>query len=258
MEILGVDIGATGIKGAIVDTLNGKMVTPRLRILTPQPSNPEHISETVLSLVDQIGWKGPAGAGFPAVVRAGVVYTAANIDPTWIGVDAGQLFSSCTGCRFSITNDADAAGIAEMMFGAGRGNEKGVVMVLTLGTGIGSALFSDGVLVPNLELGHLQIRGKDAERRASDGTRQQKDLSWKQWARRVSEYLSYLEALFWPDLFIIGGGGSKHFDKIAPFIHLRTKMIPAQYLNEAGIVGAALFAGMQESTASTAKDTSLG
>jgi len=259
MEILGIDIGGTGIKGALVDTSLGKLVTPRERIKTPQPSTPENVAVTVQELVNLFKWRAPVGAGFPAVVREGVVFTAANIDPTWVGVNADVLFQQFTGCPFTVKNDADAAGFAEMRFGAGREHQKGVVMILTLGTGIGSAVFSNGVLVPNLELGHVELKGKDAETITSDAVRQRKELSFKEWARRVQTYLQYLERIFWPDLFIIGGGGSKHFAKIAPYIKLRTNIIPAHFLNEAGIIGAALFAEERlSSSASASKNSTLG
>jgi polyphosphate glucokinase len=258
MEALGIDIGGTGIKGAVIDTRTGQLVTPRQRLLTPVPSDPTHVSQTVSEIVRALGWSGIAGAGFPSVVRSGVVYTAANVDPEWIGTDCNALLSKTTNCKFFVTNDADAAGMAEMKFGAGMDYKKGVAMMITLGTGIGSAVFTDGVLVPNLELGHLIIRGKDAERRASDATRQRKNLSWEEWAIRVEEYFQYLEAIFWPDVFIIGGGGSKYFDKFSPFVHLRTRMIPARFLNEAGIVGAALFAEQKSlSSTSFAENTPL-
>jgi polyphosphate glucokinase len=189
-------------------------------------------------------WKGPVGCGFPAVVRDGMVYTAANIDQGWIGTNAAALFTQETRCRTIVLNDADVAGMAEMKFGAGRDCQRGVVIMLTLGTGIGSAIFTDGHLLPNTEFGHMKIREKDAEKRASDATRQSKDLSWEKWSERLNEYLAEIEKLFWPDLIIIGGGVSKEYKKFFPYLHTQAKIVPAKLLNNAGIVGAAL-AGAQ-------------
>lgn len=241
MEILGIDIGGTGIKGAPVNVKTGKLLTERYRLPTPQPSKPDPIADTVAEIVDHFEWKGPIGCTFPAVIKKGVVYTAANVDPGWIAVNGEKLLKKKTKRPVMLLNDADAAGLAEMQFGAGRG-KSGVAAVLTFGTGIGSALFIDGTLVPNTELGHIEVRGKDGERRASDRVRQEKDLSWKQWAARVEEYLGRIEALLSPDLIIIGGGASKKADKFLPHVNLRTKIIPARLLNDAGIVGAALAA----------------
>lgn len=241
MEILGIDVGGTGIKGATVNTETGDMTTERYRLPTPEHARPDEVAATVKELVDHFGWQGPVGMGFPAVVQNGVVRTAANIHKTWIGTDAVALFNQRTGCSFYMVNDADAAGVAEMAFGAGRG-EKGVVMMITVGTGIGTALFIDGILVPNTELGHIEIRGKDAESRSSDAARQRKELSWESWAKRLSEHLERLEDLFWPDLFIIGGGVSKSAEKFIPHFNLRTRVVIAQLLNQAGIVGAAMYA----------------
>lgn len=241
MEILGIDIGGTGIKGAVVNTETGEMVTERYRLPTPEKARPEEVAATVKELVTHFDYHGPVGAGFPAVVQKGVVRTAANIHKTWVGLDAAALFSEATGCPFYVVNDADAAGLAEMSFGAGRG-QMGVVMMITIGTGIGTALFIDGILVPNTELGHIEIRGKDAESRSSDAARQRKELSWQAWAKRLNEHLERLENLFWPDLFILGGGVSKSADKFVPYFNLRTRVVIAQLLNQAGIVGAALYA----------------
>jgi polyphosphate glucokinase len=241
-HLLGIDIGGTGIKGAPVDATQGALLAERARIATPQPSTPEACAQTVLEIVQQFNWTAPIGVGYPGVVRSGAVtLTAANVDQGWINCDAKALLEQVTNCPVTMINDADAAGLAEMRFGAGRG-VNGVVMLLTIGTGIGSALFNAGVLVPNTELGHLKIRDKDAERRASDRARVMKDLSWREWAKRFDEYLVYLESLFWPDLFILGGGGSKNFDKYIEFMTARTPIVPAQLLNDAGIVGAAMVA----------------
>jgi polyphosphate glucokinase len=237
---LGIDIGGTGIKGAPVDTKTGELLAPRHRILTPQPATPTAVAAVVAEVAREFDWTGPFGATFPAVVKDGTVHTAANVDGAWIGCDAADLLSqACGGAQVTVLNDADAAGVAEMEFGAGRGRAGTVVMV-TLGTGIGTAVFVDGSLVPNTELGHLKVRGKDAERRAADSARARDQLSWKQWAKRLEEYFEYLESLFWPDLFIVGGGVSKKYERFLPLIHIRAEIVPAQLLNEAGIVGAAV------------------
>lgn len=241
MEILGIDIGGSGIKGAIVETSDGTFTQERYRIPTPQPSSPDAVANAVAEIVRYFEWSGPVGCTFPSVVKHGVMYSAANVDDAWIGTDGQTLFRQHTNCPVYVLNDADAAGIAEMTFGAGV-NRSGVVMILTLGTGIGSAIFVNGVLLPNTELGHLQVRGKDAEHRASDRVRQKKELTWEKWGKRVSEYMEYLEFLFSPDLFIIGGGVSKKFDKFSKYLKVRAEVTPARLLNDAGIVGAALAA----------------
>ncbi|MEU7852952.1 polyphosphate--glucose phosphotransferase [Nonomuraea sp. NPDC049141] len=234
MEVLGIDIGGSGIKGAPVDTASGQLTQERLRIPTPQPAKPQGVSEVVVEIVKHFGWTGPIGVTFPGVVLNGVIMTAANVHHSWIGVDATKLFDGAT-----VLNDADAAGIAEMRFGEGRGRE-GTVIMLTFGTGIGSAVFVDGVLVPNTEFGHLQIHGKDAELRASDRAREEHGLTWEKWGGRVEEYLRHVEMLFWPSLFVIGGGVSKKADKFLPYVHVDTPIVPARLRNEAGIIGAAL------------------
>ena len=241
MEILGIDIGGSGIKGAPVDIETGEFTQERYRLATPQPSKPEAVAETVRDVARFFNWEGPVGCTFPAIVKNGTMYSAANVDDAWIGTNGKALFEETMNLPVHVLNDADAAGIAEMIFGAGRGH-KGVVMMLTLGTGIGSAIFVEGKLVPNLELGHLEVRGKSAEDRASDRVRQEKDLSWEKWGRRLNEYLHRLEYLFSPDLFIIGGGVSKRADKFLPLLELNTEIVPAQLQNDAGIVGAALSA----------------
>lgn len=241
MHILGVDIGGSGIKGAIVDTESGEFVTDRLRIETPQPSKPPAVATVVGEISEHFQWSAAIGCTFPAVVKRGVTMTAANVDDDWIGADAAGLLKSKTGNPVIVLNDADAAGIAEMKFGAGRDLD-GLVAILTLGTGIGSSLFMDGRLVPNTELGHLIIRGKDAETRATDRARQERGYTWKQWGKRVSEYLEYLESLITPDLFIIGGGVSKRYESFFPYINCKTEIVPAQLRNRAGIVGAAVAA----------------
>lgn len=241
MEILGVDIGGSGIKGAPVDIGKGVLAKKRYRIPTPQPSVPDAVGDVAAKVARHFEWEGPIGCTFPAVIRNGVAYSAANVDKSWIGTNGQKLLRKKTGCPVVLLNDADAAGMAEMEFGAGKG-QKGVVFVLTFGTGIGSALFVNGHLVPNLELGHMEIRGKDAELRATDRVRKEKDLSWKKWATNVNEFLDRLEALFSPDLFIIGGGVSKKHKNFLPLLNTRAQIVPAQLLNEAGIVGAALAA----------------
>lgn len=241
MELLGIDIGGSGIKGAPVEVNAGLLTAERFRLPTPQPATPGAVADTVAAVVSHFKWKGRIGCTFPAVIKGGVAHSAANVDPSWIGTKGEQLFSQRTGRPVRLVNDADAAGMAEMTFGAGKG-QMGIILMVTLGTGIGSALFVDGRLVPNTELGHLEVRGKPAERRASDRVRKRKRLSWKQWAARVDEYLHYLERLFSPDLFIVGGGVSKKYDKFLPLLSVRIPTVTAQLLNDAGIVGAALAA----------------
>lgn len=241
MQILGIDIGGSGIKGAIVDTKNAEVLTRRKRYSTPSPSNPTAVAKTVAKITRYFDWEGPLGCGFPAVVQNGVVKSAANIHHDWIGTNAVQLFEEYSGCRTAVLNDADAAGLAEMRFGAGR-DRQGVVLLITIGTGLGTVLFVDGVLVPNLELGHIQIRGKDAEERASDAARKKKDLSWKEWGGQFDEYLHTIDRLTNPDLIILGGGAAKKMDKYRDYLTIMTELVPAEFLNEAGIVGAALAA----------------
>jgi len=243
MTILGIDIGGTGIKGAPVDTETGELLAERFRIPTPQPALPNAVADVVEQVAAHFNYRGPAGITFPGVVKEGVIYTAANVDHAWIGTNGGELFSQHVGGPAFVVNDADAAGIAEMRFGAGR-DRKGVVIMITLGTGIGSAIFLDGKLLPNSEFGHLQIRGRDAEKRASEKVREDKKLSWKKWAKRLSEFLNQLEKLFSPDLFIIGGGISKKAEKFFPLLETKTEVIvvPAEMRNEAGIIGAAYLA----------------
>lgn len=244
MELLGVDIGGSGIKGAPVDIEEGVLAAERHRIPTPQPSTPGAVAGTVAEIARFFNWQGPIGCTFPAVVKDGTVYSAANVDKSWIGVNGRKLLVEKTGCPVFLINDADAAGLAEMEFGAGQGRG-GVVFVLTLGTGIGSALFVDGTLVPNTELGHMQIRcdrrgSMEAEDLASDRARKEEKLKWGVWAARVNEYLRVLEVLFSPDLFIVGGGVSKKHQKFLPLLRTQADVVPARLLNEAGIVGAAL------------------
>jgi len=243
MKMLGVDVGGSGIKGALVDIKNGQLVTERHRYSTPQPAQPEAVINTIHKLVKKFKYSGPFGVGFPAIIQDGLVLSAANVDDKWIGYAGQKKIAKATGNEVTLLNDADAAGLAEMRFGAGR-DQKGVAMVLTLGTGIGSALFVDGKLVPNLELGHIYLKGQitDAEEYASDRIRGELDLSWKSFANRLDEYLHYLEALFSPNIFILGGGVSKKYDKFIPRLTVRAPVVPAKLRNEAGIVGAAIAA----------------
>jgi len=241
MQILGIDVGGSGVKGAPVDTDTGELLDERYRIKTPNGAKPKPVAETVAKIASYFDWKAPIGIGFPASVRSGIALTAANISDKWIGVNVDELFTKATGCLCTTVNDADAAGLAEMKFGAGRG-QPGTVIVLTLGTGIGSAIFRAGVLLPNTEFGHIEIKGEDAEYRASDAARKREDLSWKKYAKRLNRYLAVMEGLFWPNLFIIGGGISKEHEKFLPLITIDTPVVPAHQFNEAGIVGAALAA----------------
>ncbi|HKH10408.1 MAG TPA: ROK family protein [Rubrobacter sp.] len=239
MEVFGLDVGGSGIKGAPVDTETGELLAERARIKTPKPATPEAIVRTAARVVREAGWDGPVGCGFPAVVKDGIVHTAANIDKSAIGFDLGGALEKELGMSVGAVNDADAAGLAEMRWGAGRGAE-GVVLMLTLGTGIGTSLFVGGRLVPNTELGHIEIRGQDAEHRAADGARKREDLNWKQYAERLDEYLHKIEALLWPDLIVVGGGISKKAEKFFPHLTNRTEIVTATMRNEAGIAGAAL------------------
>jgi len=239
MEILGIDIGGTGIKGAPVNTKTGEVLAPRFRLLTPQPSKPKAIASVVGDVAKHFKWQGPVGAGFPAVIQHGMARTAANIHKSWVNTDAAKLFSKATGCPVTVVNDADAAGIAEMEFGAGK-EQKGVVLLVTIGTGLGTSVFIDGRLLPNTEFGHIEINCEDAELLASDAARKEHQLSWSKWAARLDTYLLRLEALIWPDLIILGGGVSKKHEKFIPLLTVQADVLPAATLNEAGIIGAAL------------------
>lgn len=242
MGVLGIDIGGSGIKANLVDVETGALLGERHKILTPKPATPQAVAEVVGQMVEHFGGDGPIGCAFPAIVQHGVTLSAANVDDSWVQCDAARLFSERVGRPVRVVNDADAAGIAEEKFGAGRGID-GVVIMLTFGTGIGSALFVDGKLVPNSELGHLQFRGFDAaEDYASARVRDEQSLKWSQWAVRARELLLHLQRLFTPDLLIIGGGLSRKWDKFADILceGLTTQVVPAQLENQAGIVGAAL------------------
>jgi polyphosphate glucokinase len=240
----GIDIGGSGIKGAPVDLEAGTFGAERLRIPTPQPATPAAVAEVVAQVVGSFGpGSGTTAIGvtFPAVIQHGVARTAANVDHSWIGTDVDALLTARLGRSVHVVNDADAAGYAETRYGAAKGVD-GVVFMATLGTGIGSALIVDGVLVPNTELGHLEVGGKDAETRASDAVRDAEGLSWEHWARRLQKYFTTIENLLWPDLIIVGGGVSRKSAKFLPLLELRTPILPAALLNDAGIIGAALLA----------------
>jgi polyphosphate glucokinase len=241
--ILGIDVGGSGIKGALVDINKGKMVTDRHRIDTPQPATPKAKIEVMGQIVNHFNYKGPIGVGFPAIVQDGVVRSAANIDDGWVGYKGQKKIAKRTGCPVIMLNDADAAGTAEMRFGVGK-NKKGVILLLTLGTGIGSALFVNGRLVPNTEFGHLYLRGMaiDAEDYASDRIRSDENLNYKEWAARLDQYLHHLEFIFSPNLFVLGGGVSKKHQKFIPHLTVSAKVVPAKLRNEAGIIGAAIAA----------------
>ncbi|MEM7352241.1 MAG: ROK family protein [Acidobacteriota bacterium] len=237
--ILGIDIGGSCIKGAPVDVERGELLADRRSIETPNPACPEAVAGVIAELVGHFQWSGAVGCAFPAVIKCGVVLTAANVDKSWIGADGRELLERHSGCEVTLLNDADAAGMAEMRFGAGRGRS-GLVIMLTLGTGIGSALFIDGRLVPNTELGHLILDGQVAETRASGRVRTEEALSWEDWATRLDEYLCYVENLLNPDLFILGGGVSAKHEQFMRYLSAATPVVPAEMRNDAGIVGAAL------------------
>ena len=242
MEIFGLDIGGSGIKGAPVDLERGDLAQERYKVLTPHPATPGRVADGVAEVVRHFDWQGPVGITFPGVITGGITRTAANVDKAWIDMDARGLLADRIGLPVTLLNDADAAGVAEMVYGAGRGR-KGTVIVLTLGTGIGSAVFVDGHLLPNTELGHLELHGHEAEKRASTKAKEDEDLSWHHWAHRVQKYLRHVEMLFSPELFIIGGGVSRKSEKFLPLIeHVRAEMVPAELQNNAGIVGAAMAA----------------
>ena len=242
MLILGIDVGGTGIKAAIVDTQTGELVSERIRILTPKPATPEAVGATLKELVKQHQWSGPIGIGFPAAIQRGVVRTAANIDKSFIGLPIAEYFSQQTDNPVYIANDADVAGLAEMRFGAGK-DIGGVVLIVTIGTGLGTALFIDGHLLPNSELGHLLLEnGVEAEKYASETVRVTKELKWKDWGTRFDLYLTTMEKLLWPDLIVLGGGVSAKLHKFSSQITTQVPVIAASFLNQAGIVGAALFA----------------
>lgn len=241
MNVLGIDIGGSALKGAPVDTTTGRLLAERFRIETPEVVTPRKMAVLVAAMAAQFNWRGPVGIGFPGVIHDNVILTSANLHKDFIGCDAGRLFSAATKCRVSVVNDADAAGLAEMRFGAGR-KAKGTVLLLTLGTGVGSALFFRGLLYPNSELGHLPFRGRAAEKSVAASVRKTKGLSWKEWGGRLDAYLHVLEKILWPQLIILGGGVSGKHEKYFRYLKTRAPVVPARLLNAAGIVGAALHA----------------
>ncbi len=244
MNVLGIDVGGSGIKGAIINTETGAFITERYRVDTPKPSTPALVADAISAISNNFQWKGLVGVGFPAVVRNGIVYTASNIDKSWIGTNASAIFEAKTGNKVYVLNDADAAGYAEFLYGH-VAKTKGVVIVITIGTGLGTAIFTDGILVPNTEFGHLQFKGVVAEQYASDATRKKLDLTWDEWGRRFNEYLKYLEFLFSPELFILGGGASKKLDKFIHNFTVYTPVTAAALENNAGIIGAACMAALK-------------
>ncbi|MDR1275187.1 MAG: ROK family protein [Candidatus Accumulibacter sp.] len=242
MRILGVDIGGTGMKSGVVDTEKGALDGKRIRVDTPRPATPERVAETLRALIDAQRWEGPVGVGFPAAIHHGVVRTAANVDASFAGLSIADYFSERTGHAVSVLNDADAAGLAEVRFGAAR-DVRGVVLVATIGTGIGTALFTDGRLLPNTELGHILLdNGVEAERYASEAARVRNKLGWAAWGKRFDRYLKAMEKLFWPDLIVLGGGVSRRHEKFAPFLTTSARVVPARYFNRAGIIGAGIHA----------------
>ena len=239
MKRLGIDVGGSGVKGAVVDVGSGELVTERFRLATPQPSVPEAVATAISAVIAEHGWSGPFGCTLPSVVSHGIVRSAANIDPSWVDVDGRALLEEATGADVTLLNDADAAGIAEVRFGAGR-NQDGVVLMITFGTGIGSAVLVDGVLLPNTELGHLEMWGDSAEKRAAAKAYEDEELTYEAWTDRVNEYLAYVETLLWPDLIIVGGGISKDSGEFLHLLEARAEIRPAELRNNAGIVGAAM------------------
>lgn len=239
MHVLGIDIGGSGIKGAVVDTSTGKFIAERHRLDTPKRATPKAMAETVREIAQHFSWKGRIGCGMPGPIKQGRVLTANNLHKSWIDTEAAPLYAKATGCKVTVINDADAAGLAEMKLGAGK-KHSGVVVIVTLGTGIGSALFVNRRLVPNTEFGQIELGGKNAEQRASSRVREEKGISWKKWGKAVNEYLHALENLLWPDLIIIGGGVSKKHEKFVHHFTTRTPVVPARFRNDAGIIGAAL------------------
>lgn len=240
MEALGIDIGGSAIKGAPVDTRTGRLLAKRHRIPTPEPLTPGQMAKAVKEIAADFSWKGPIGVGFPGVIQGSHIRTSANLHKAFIDCDGGKLFSKAVARPVALINDAAAAGLAEMKFGAGRDFE-GKVLLLTLGTGVGSALFSRGVIFP-AELGHLPFKGRSAEKYVSAAVREKKNLGWKEWSGRLDRYIRVLETLLWPELIIVGGGVSAKHRKFFPYLKTNAKLVPAEFFNESGIVGAALWA----------------
>ena len=243
--ILGVDVGGTGIKGGLVNVVTGELVSERHRIITPKPATPKAVALTFKELVDHFDYTGPVGVGFPAIVRRGVALSAANVSQKWIGTSIEATFEKVSkGTRIAALNDADAAGLADFTYGAGKDFQDKKVLLMTFGTGIGSALFENGELIPNTEFGHVYLKGMDkvAEKYVSNLLRKENDWTWQKFGKRLNEYLSHMDRLLSPDLMIIGGGVSKHFEKYAPYLFVGSEVAPAQLLNAAGTVGAAMYA----------------
>ncbi len=245
MKILGIDIGGSGVKGAPVDTKTGKLLQERHRVDTPEFLTPVQMGKTIKVIATHFKWRGPIGVGFPGVIHGPRIMTSANLHPRFVGCNAVKIFSKATGCRVALINDADAAGLAEIRFGAGR-KATGTVLLLTLGTGVGSALFYGGRLFPNSEIGHLPIRGKSAERFVSSTARKRRKLTWEEWGGELSQYIHTLEDILWPELIILGGGVSAKHVKYFQYLKSRAKLMPAEFFNQAGIVGAAIWAAEQE------------
>ncbi len=239
MKVLGIDIGGSGMKGAPVDTRTGELLAERYRVETPQPATPESVIEKVGEIARHFNWRGRIGCGFPAAILHGKVMTASNIDKAWIGREVASDFEKVTSCPTNVINDADAAGLAEVAFGAGK-NRTGLLFVVTVGTGIGSALINSGKLVANTELGHLHFNGMVAEKFVADSIRKKEGLSWDEWGKRFDQYLVHIYRLFYPDMIIVGGGASKKFELYKKHLSIADKVMPAVLLNNAGIVGAAL------------------
>ncbi len=244
MEVLGIDIGGTGIKAALVDIKTGELVTERFRVPTPKPATPEAVIDTVAEVIKHFDWKGFVGCGFPAAIKRETVMTASNIDKSWIGLNAGKKISKKIGCKTHLINDVDAAGVAEMHYGAGK-NAKGTTVVVAIGTGIGTALFTDEHILVNSELGHIELNGIAAEKYVSKAIRKKTDMSWDEYGKRLNKYFHKLEFYLWPDLFIMGGGASKNFEKYAKEFDFKTKMVTAKMHNNAGIIGAAYSAYLE-------------
>jgi len=250
MQALGIDIGGSGIKAAVVDTATGQLASERRRLPTPAVATPAAVCRVIRRLVEGFDLAGPVGVGFPGVIRGGTVLTAVNLHPRWVGLNLRERLAEDLGRPVTVLNDADAAGWGEVQFGAAR-SQRGTVMVVTVGTGIGTAIFHDGRLLPNTELGHIEFHGRDAEKLLSEPARKRQGLSWAKWSTRFGSYLVALENLFWPELFVLGGGGAKKKGKILPHLHLRTPVVAAELGNQAGIIGAA-WAAMSPFAASVA------
>ena len=245
-SLLGIDVGASGIKGAIVDLETGEFIGKRFRVPMPEPSTPENAAQAILEIVKNFDYKGIIGVGFPSVVKNGIAMTAANLDSAWIGCNIETVIGQATGCRVIALNDADAAGMAEMRFGIGKG-KMGTVVLITIGTGLGSAVFTDGHLLRNTEFGHfLMKKNLIAEKYAADSIRKSEGLSWKKWGKRFNDYLERVELYLQPTLILLGGGSSKYFDEYKDQFTIATVVMPAQLLNSAGIIGAAIYAAESE------------